>query len=203
MYCTTEFVVYRSWLSDWRPRRYTIYLPQLYTPGEHYCLNKVLAAHYGIPETLPPAPRTSTAKSPLIDFQTLSSSYLSMLSWSPSVNTKMTDPVAPLPTLSQPRRGHLIMMSMWLTSKLLPAMLRTESSLDLSITVSHLYMEFLAFPHLLNRHTGRFYLLRSMIPLLLSVIESSLRIARRVGRRSNMRKFKGLAPFTPYWYGVN
>ncbi|KAF8811011.1 hypothetical protein BYT27DRAFT_7185124 [Phlegmacium glaucopus] len=64
--------------------------------------SKDLAAHYGIPEILPPAPTTSThqsAKSPVnIDFHTLSSNYLSMLSRNPTDNTNMTDPVAPLPT---------------------------------------------------------------------------------------------------------
>lgn len=67
--------------------------------------SKDLAAHYGIPEILPPAPRTLThhsTKSPIIDFQTLSSNYLSMLSRNPSDNTNMTEPVSPLPTAVSP-----------------------------------------------------------------------------------------------------
>ena len=69
--------------------------------------SKDLAAHYGIPQILPPAPRTTTilqssTRSPIIDFSTLRSSYLSMLSQNPSDNTNMTDPVAPPPTAVTP-----------------------------------------------------------------------------------------------------
>ena len=116
--------------------------------------SKDLAAHYGIPEVLPPAPRTLTthhqqpAKSPIIDFHTLSSNYLSMLSRNPSDNTNMTDPVAPLPTSVSPEEltAPVIPDKDVDLAKSLPAMLGTESSLDYSISVSHHYMEHLAVP---------------------------------------------------------
>ena len=117
-----------------------------------YQSSKDLAAHYGIPEILPPAPRTSTlhqsAKSPLIDFQTLSSNYLSMLSRNPSDNTTMSDPVAPLPTSISPEElcAPVIPDKDVDVAKSLPAMLGTEFSLDFSITVSDLYMVPAAFP---------------------------------------------------------
>ena len=60
-----------------------------------------LAAHYGIPQRLPPAPRTSTRylqppqqTSPLPDFQTLSANYLNMLSKQPS-DTSVAAPSTP------------------------------------------------------------------------------------------------------------
>ncbi len=60
-----------------------------------------LAAHYGIPQRLPPAPTTnsrpqpaaSTSKSQVADFATLSQNYLSMLSNKPVENTTVTSPV--------------------------------------------------------------------------------------------------------------
>ena len=113
--------------------------------------SKDLAAHYGIPEILPPAPRTSnfyqSAKSPTIDFQTLSSNYLSMLSRNPSENTNMTDPVAPLPTLASPEElwAPVIPDKNVDVVKSLPAMLGTESSI-FSVTISDVYIEPLAFP---------------------------------------------------------
>jgi hypothetical protein len=119
--------------------------------------SKDLAAHYGIPEILPPAPRTSnlhqSVKSPLIDFQTLSSNYLSMLSRNPSDHTNMTDPVAPLPTSISPEElcAPVIPDKDVDVAKSLPAMLGTESSHDFSITVSHHYMEPPAFPQSDNR----------------------------------------------------
>ena len=57
-----------------------------------------LAAHYGIPQRLPPAPRTSYLQpqqtSPLPDFQTLSANYLNMLSNKPS-DTSVAAPSTP------------------------------------------------------------------------------------------------------------
>jgi hypothetical protein len=114
--------------------------------------SKDLAAHYGIPEILPPAPRTLTrrqpAKSPILDFHTLSSNYLSMLSRNPSDNTTMTDPVAPLPTSVSPEElsAPVIPDRDVDLAKSLPTMLGTESSLDFSMSVSHHYMESLAAP---------------------------------------------------------
>ncbi|KAF8157834.1 hypothetical protein B0H34DRAFT_431289 [Crassisporium funariophilum] len=54
-----------------------------------------LAAHYGIPQILPPAPRTTSRylqsapkqPSPVADFQTLSANYLNMLNQKPTDNT--------------------------------------------------------------------------------------------------------------------
>jgi hypothetical protein len=112
--------------------------------------SKDLAAHYGIPEILPPAPRTLThhqAKSHIIDFHTLSSNYLSMLSQNPSDNTNMTESVAPLPTSVSPEElsAPVIPDRDVDPAKSLPAMLGTESSLDYPIAVSHHhYMEPLA-----------------------------------------------------------
>ena len=111
-----------------------------------------LAAHYGIPEILPPAPRTSSlhqpVKSPLIDFQTLSSNYLSMLSRNPSDNTNMTtEPVAPLPTSVSPEElcAPVIPDKDVDVAKTLSAMLGTDS-LDFSSTVSHFYVDYLGLP---------------------------------------------------------
>jgi hypothetical protein len=111
--------------------------------------SKDLAAHYGIPEILPPAPRTLThysTKSPVIDFHTLSSNYLSMLSRNPSENTNMTEPVVPLPTAVSPEElsAPVIPDKDVDLAKSLPAMLGTETSLDYSVTVPHHYMEPLA-----------------------------------------------------------
>jgi len=67
--------------------------------------SKDLAAHYGIPEILPPTPRTThhqSLKSSITDFHTLSSNYLSMLSRNPSDNTNMTESVAPVRTSVSP-----------------------------------------------------------------------------------------------------
>ena len=67
--------------------------------------SKDLAVQYGIPEILPPPPRTTlyqSTQSPITDFQTLRSNYLSMLSKNPSDNTNMTASVAPLPTAVSP-----------------------------------------------------------------------------------------------------
>jgi hypothetical protein len=104
--------------------------------------SKDLAAYYGVPEILPPAPRTLThhqAKSHIIDFHTLSSNYLSMLSQNPSENTNMTDSVAPLPTsvTAEEMSAPVIPDKDVDLAKLLPAILGTESSLDLSIAVSY------------------------------------------------------------------
>ena len=112
---------------------------------------KDLAAHYGIPEVLPPTPRTihhQPAKSPLIDFHTLSSNYLSMLSRNPSDNTNMADAVAALPTSISPEEltAPVIPDKDVDLAKSLPAMLGAESTLDFSISVSHLYLESLAVP---------------------------------------------------------
>ena len=99
--------------------------------------SKDLAAYYGIPEILPPRPTNlhQSEKSPLIDFQTLSSSYLSMLSRNPSDDTNMTDPVVPLPTsVSQELCAPVIPDNDVDMTKSLPPMLGTESSLDFSIT---------------------------------------------------------------------
>ena len=113
--------------------------------------SKDLAAHYGIPEILPPAPRTThhqpAARSPISDFHTLSSNYLSMLSRNPSDNTNnMTDPVAPLPTSVSPEEltAPVIPDKDVELAKSLPAMLGTESFHDYSVTASHLYVECLA-----------------------------------------------------------
>jgi hypothetical protein len=107
--------------------------------------SKDLAAHYGIPEILPPAPRTLThsTKSPTID---LISNYLSMLSRNPSDNNNMTEPVPPLPTAVSPEElsAPVIPDKDVDLAKSLPAMLGTESSLDFSAAVSHHYMEPLA-----------------------------------------------------------
>lgn len=50
-----------------------------------------LAAHYGIPQNFPPAPRTTPAvkksSSPLADFQSLKASYLNMLASKPADNS--------------------------------------------------------------------------------------------------------------------
>ncbi|KDR83189.1 hypothetical protein GALMADRAFT_239027 [Galerina marginata CBS 339.88] len=62
-----------------------------------------LAAHYGIPQILPPAPRTTARylqappkqSSPLADFQTLSANYLNMLSKKPT-DTSVAAPSAPV-----------------------------------------------------------------------------------------------------------
>ena len=114
--------------------------------------SKDLAAHYGIPEILPPAPRTLThhqqAKSPINDFQSQLSNYLSMLSRNPSDNTNMTDPVAPLPTSVSPEEltAPVIPDKDVDVAKSLPAMLGTESSLDFAITMSHHYVDPLAVP---------------------------------------------------------
>jgi hypothetical protein len=76
-----------------------------------------LAAHYGIPQRLPPAPRTTTRylqppapqqSSPLPDFQTLSANYLNMLS------NKTTD--TPVAASSTPA-----MSSTELTAPVIPA----------------------------------------------------------------------------------
>ena len=115
--------------------------------------SKDLAAHYGIPEILPPTPRTThhhqPTKSPIIDFHTLSSNYLSMLSRNPSDNTTMTEPVAPLRTSVSPEEltAPVIPDTKDVdVAKSLPAMLGTESSHDFCMTVSHHYMESLAAP---------------------------------------------------------
>ena len=111
--------------------------------------SKDLAAHYGIPEILPPTPRTvhhqPPVKSPLIDFHTLSSNYLSMLSRNPSDNTTMTEPVE-LPTSVSPEEltAPVIPDKDVDMAKSLPAMLGTDSSIDFSMTVSHHYTELLA-----------------------------------------------------------
>ncbi|KIM41113.1 hypothetical protein M413DRAFT_445835 [Hebeloma cylindrosporum] len=65
---------------------------------------KDLAAHYGIPQRLPPAPRTNTRylqppsspkqSSPLSDYQTLSANYLIMLSKEPT-DSSMAAPSTP------------------------------------------------------------------------------------------------------------
>ena len=114
--------------------------------------SKDLAAHYGIPEILPPAPRTSSlhqsVKSPLIDFQTLSSNYLSMLSRNPSDNTNMpTEPVAPLPTSVSPEElcAPVIPDKDVDVAKTLSAMLGTDLP-KFSTTVSHLYVDYLGLP---------------------------------------------------------
>ena len=64
--------------------------------------SKDLAAQYGIPQILPPAPKTLTRQQSQseksliqVDFSTLRSNYLSMLSQNPSDNTNMTDSTAP------------------------------------------------------------------------------------------------------------
>lgn len=112
-----------------------------------------LAAHYGIPEILPPAPRTSNihqpAKSPLLDFQTMSSNYLSMLSRNPSDNNDMTDPVAPPATSVRPEdlSAPVIPDEDVDVAKSLAAMLGTKSSHDFFTAVTHqLYAEPLAVP---------------------------------------------------------
>ena len=105
--------------------------------------SKDLAAHYGIPEILPPTPRTThhqPAKPPIIDFHTLRSNYLSMLSRNPCDNTNMTDSVTPLPTSVSPEE----LSAPVIPDKevdVLPTMLGTESFHDISMTVSHLYTE--------------------------------------------------------------
>ena len=111
--------------------------------------SKDLAAHYGIPEILPPAPRRLThhsTNSSVIDFHTLSSNYLSMLSRNPSDNTNMTEPVASLPTAVSPEElsAPVIPDKDVDLAKSLPAMLGTELSLDFSVAVSHHYMDPLA-----------------------------------------------------------
>ena len=77
------------------------------THNQVFQSSKDLAAHYGIPEILPPTPRTAplhqSAKSPVqLDFQTLSANYLSMLSRKPSDNTNMTESVTSYPTTVTP-----------------------------------------------------------------------------------------------------
>lgn len=82
------------------------------THNQVFQSSKDLAAHYGIPEILPPAPRTTTAtiqqsaKSSIhLDFQTLSSNYLSMLSRNPADNTNMTDSTTPAITVTHEDLG--------------------------------------------------------------------------------------------------
>lgn len=107
--------------------------------------SKDLAAHYGIPEILPPTPRTThhqPAKSPIIDFHTLSSNYLSMLSRNPSDNTNMTDSVAPLPTSISPEEltAPVIPDKDVDLAKSLPAMLAVPQS-DVREMVTPLLMD--------------------------------------------------------------
>lgn len=77
-----------------RPRR---------TSNQIFQSSTDLAAHYGIPQRLPPAPRTTTRylqppapkqTSPLPDFQSLSANYLNMLSKKPT-ETSMADSTTP------------------------------------------------------------------------------------------------------------
>ena len=111
-----------------------------------------LAAQYGIPEILPPAPRTSShqqpTKSPILDFQTLSSNYLSMLSRNPSDNTNMTDPVTPLPVAVSPEElsAPVIPEEDLGMATSLPSMLGTHLAHDLANTVTHLHIDSLAVP---------------------------------------------------------
>ena len=112
-----------------------------------------LAAHYGIPEILPPAPRTSNfhqpAKSPLLDFQTLSSNYLSMLSRNPSDNTNMTVPVAPPPVAVSPEElsAPVVPDDNVDTAKSLAAMLGTQTRHDFSPSLADRhFMAYLADP---------------------------------------------------------
>lgn len=112
--------------------------------------SKDLAAHYGIPEILPPAPTTSHHQSPKppvhTDFHTMSSNYLSMLSRNPTDNTNMTDPVAPLPTaVAQELDAPVIPDDDDEVAKSLAAMLGTETS-HCSVPVTQLHFEFLTVP---------------------------------------------------------
>jgi hypothetical protein len=116
-----------------RPRTYT----------KVFQSSKDLAAHYGIPEILPPAPSTSThrqpVKSPLFDFQTLSSNYLSMLSQNPSENSNMTNPVTSIPTVITPEElsAPVIPDDDVGVAKSLAAMFGTKLADDFFITVTH------------------------------------------------------------------
>ena len=123
-----------------------IRLPRTHTRA--FRSSKDFAAYYGIPEILPPARTISTlhqsAESPLIDFQTLSSNYLSMLSRNPSDNTNMTDPVAPISaSVSLEELCAPVIpdndVDSDIVESLLATMHGTESSLDFSITVSSLH----------------------------------------------------------------
>jgi hypothetical protein len=61
-----------------------------------------LAAHYGIPQILPPAPRPTPREQPRHspDFQSLSSNYLNMLAQKPTDNTMAMDNTSTLTTVS-------------------------------------------------------------------------------------------------------